>query len=84
MDPEEVWVRNNSIPAIQLKLGKLRGTFGKHGQFHYGQQHIISRGLENSASTREISLAFLRIDVNGIQGAAGSLRPYFGQEGQCS
>jgi len=34
VDPEEVWVRNTSIPAIQLKLGKLRGTFGKHGQLH--------------------------------------------------
>ena len=34
VDPEEVWVRNTSIPAIQLKLGKLRGTFGKHGLLH--------------------------------------------------
>src|SRR5439155_17995203 len=28
VDPEEVWVRNTSIPSLQLKLGKLRGTFG--------------------------------------------------------
>jgi len=34
VDPEEVWVRNTSIPAIGLKLGMLRGTFGKHGLLH--------------------------------------------------
>src|SRR5689334_12392191 len=34
VDPEEVWVRNTSIPSIQLKLGKIRGTFGKHGMLH--------------------------------------------------
>ena len=34
VDPEEVWVRNTSIPGIQLKLGKIRGTFGKHGLLH--------------------------------------------------
>lgn len=34
VDPEEVWVRTTSIPGIQLKLGKLRGTFGKHGLLH--------------------------------------------------
>jgi hypothetical protein len=34
VDPEEVWVRGTSIPALQLKLGKIRGTFGKHGQLH--------------------------------------------------
>lgn len=34
VDPEEVWVRSTNIPAIQLKLGKLRGTFGKHGLLH--------------------------------------------------
>ena len=34
MDPEEVWVRSTNIPAIQLKLGNLRGTFGKHGLLH--------------------------------------------------
>lgn len=34
VDPEEVWIRNTSIPAVQLKLGELRGTFGKHGQLH--------------------------------------------------
>lgn len=34
VDPEEVWARSTSIPAIQLKLGKLRGTFGKHGLLH--------------------------------------------------
>ena len=32
--PEEVWARTSSIPGIQLKLGKIRGTFGKHGQLH--------------------------------------------------
>jgi hypothetical protein len=34
VDAEEVWARSSSIPAIQLKLGKLRGTFGKHGLLH--------------------------------------------------
>jgi hypothetical protein len=34
VDPEEVWARTTSIPSIQLKLGKLRGTFGKHGLLH--------------------------------------------------
>jgi len=34
VDPEEVWVRNTSIPAIGLRLGQLRGTFGKHGLLH--------------------------------------------------
>jgi hypothetical protein len=34
VDPEEVWARSTSIPGIQLKLGKIRGTFGKHGLLH--------------------------------------------------
>src|SRR5258705_7272272 len=34
VDPEEIWARSTNIPAIQLKLGKLRGTFGKHGLLH--------------------------------------------------
>src|SRR6266852_5591251 len=34
VDPEEVWVRSTNIPGIQLKLGKQRGTFGKHGLLH--------------------------------------------------
>lgn len=34
VDPEEIWARTTSIPAIQLKVGKLRGTFGRHGQLH--------------------------------------------------
>ena len=34
MDPEEVWARSTNIPGIQLKLGKIRGTFGKHGLLH--------------------------------------------------
>jgi hypothetical protein len=34
VDPEEVWVRSLNIPAVQLKLGKIRGTFGKHGLLH--------------------------------------------------
>jgi hypothetical protein len=34
VDPEEIWVRSTNIPAIGLKLGKIRGTFGKHGQLH--------------------------------------------------
>jgi hypothetical protein len=34
VDPEEVWARSTSIPSIQLKLGKIRGTFGKQGLLH--------------------------------------------------
>jgi hypothetical protein len=34
VDPEEIWVRSLNIPSVQLKLGKLRGTFGKHGLLH--------------------------------------------------
>jgi hypothetical protein len=34
VDPEEVWARSTNIPGIQLRLGKLRGTFGKHGLLH--------------------------------------------------
>ena len=34
VDPEEVWARSTNIPSVQLKLGKLRGSFGKHGLLH--------------------------------------------------
>jgi Putative beta-barrel porin-2, OmpL-like. bbp2 len=34
VDPEEVWARSTNIPGIQLKLGKIRGTFGKQGLLH--------------------------------------------------
>ena len=34
VDPEEVWVRSTNIPSLQIKLGKLRGSFGKHGLLH--------------------------------------------------
>src|SRR2546428_2511991 len=34
VDPEEAWVRSTNIPGIQLKLGKIRGMFGKHGLLH--------------------------------------------------
>jgi len=34
VDPEEVWARNTNIPSLQLKVGKIRGTFGKHGMLH--------------------------------------------------
>lgn len=34
VDPEEVWARSTNLPSLQLKLGKLRGTFGKHGLLH--------------------------------------------------
>ncbi len=32
--PEEVWARNTSLPGVQLKLGMLRGSFGRHGLLH--------------------------------------------------
>jgi hypothetical protein len=34
VDPEEVWARSTNIPSIQLKLGNIRGFFGKHGLLH--------------------------------------------------
>jgi len=34
VDPEEIWGRSTNIPSVQIKLGKLRGTFGKHGLLH--------------------------------------------------
>jgi hypothetical protein len=34
VDPEEVWVRSTNIASLQLKLGEIRGTFGKHGLLH--------------------------------------------------
>jgi putative OmpL-like beta-barrel porin-2 len=34
VDPEEAWARNTSIPSVQLKLGKIRGFFGKQGLLH--------------------------------------------------
>jgi len=34
VDPEEVWARNSNIPGVQLKVGKIRGTFGKQGLLH--------------------------------------------------
>lgn len=34
VDPEEIWARSTNLPSVQLKLGKLRGTFGKHALLH--------------------------------------------------
>lgn len=34
VDPEEVWARSTNIPNIALKLGKIRGMFGKQGMLH--------------------------------------------------
>src|SRR5262249_44776503 len=34
VDPEEAWARNTSLPSVQLKLGKIRGFFGKQGLLH--------------------------------------------------
>jgi hypothetical protein len=34
VDPEEVWARSTNVPSVQLKVGKLRGSFGKHGLLH--------------------------------------------------
>ena len=34
VDPEEIWARSTNLPGISIKLGKLRGTFGKHGLLH--------------------------------------------------
>jgi hypothetical protein len=34
VDPEEIWARSTSIPSLQLTVGKLRGSFGKHGLLH--------------------------------------------------
>lgn len=34
VDPEEVWAQTLRIPGISLKVGKIRASFGKHGQLH--------------------------------------------------
>ena len=34
IDPEEVYATTTNIPGIGLKVGKIRGTFGKHGLLH--------------------------------------------------
>jgi hypothetical protein len=89
VDPEEVWVRSTNIPSVQLRLGELRGTFGKHGLLHYGQQHIMPSGSGNSAPMAKGSPILLCITVSGIRRPpalreAGSLRPYCDQEDQFS
>jgi hypothetical protein len=45
VDPEEVWARSTNIPGIQLKLGKIRGTFGKHGLLHTHAYPFIQGAL---------------------------------------
>jgi hypothetical protein len=89
VDPEEVWVRSTSLPGIQLKPGRLRGTFGKQGLLHCGQQHIMRIGSGTSAEMAEGSPVLLFITVSEIQRLpvlreARSLRPYFDQEALCS
>jgi len=34
VDPEEVYATTPQIPGLQLKAGKFRAAFGKHGQLH--------------------------------------------------
>ncbi len=34
VDPEEIVARTDRIPNLQLRVGKLRGDFGKHGLLH--------------------------------------------------
>jgi hypothetical protein len=34
VDPEEIVARTNRIPGLELRVGKLRGRFGKHGLLH--------------------------------------------------
>jgi hypothetical protein len=58
VDPEEIWARSTNIPNIQLKLGKIRGAFGKHGLLHYGRQQIMPSTLGNSAPMAEGSPFF--------------------------
>jgi hypothetical protein len=89
VDPEEVWVRSTNIPAIQLKLGKLCGTFGKHGLLHYGQQQIMPSTLGNSAPMAEGSPFFLFITGSEILRSRAplggqSLNRDMEQEVQCS
>ncbi len=50
VDPEEAWVRSTNIPGVQLKLGKIRGTFGRHGLLHTHAFPFIQGALimENS------------------------------------
>ena len=85
IDPEEVWVRSDNIPSVQLKLGKLRGSFGKHGLLHYGQQPIMSTGSGNSVRMAEDPPTLLFMIGSEVQRppashGARSLRPYLDQE----
>ena len=32
--PEEVYALSNDLPSVQLKLGRFKAAFGKHGQLH--------------------------------------------------
>jgi hypothetical protein len=34
VDPEEIYATTTSIPTVQLRIGKIRATFGKHGLLH--------------------------------------------------
>jgi hypothetical protein len=34
VDPEEIVARTDRIPSVELRVGKLRGDFGKHGLLH--------------------------------------------------
>src|ERR1043166_933763 len=34
VDPEEVYATNTTIPDLGIKIGKIRGSFGKHGLLH--------------------------------------------------
>ena len=89
VDPEEVWVRSTNIPSLQLKLGKLRGTFGKQGQLHYGQELIMPNTLGNSAPMAESSPLFVCITGSEILRSPALLKGQslyrdLDQEVQCS
>jgi len=43
--PEEVWARTTSIPSVQLKLGRIRGSFGKHGLLHVHAHPFVQAPL---------------------------------------
>jgi hypothetical protein len=89
VDPEEVRARSTNVPSIQLKLGKIRGTFGKHGLLHDGQQPIVPSALGNSAPLADGSPLFLCMIGSEISRSPALLAgrsPYrdVNREAQCS
>ena len=74
VDPEEIWARNTNIPSVQLKLGKLRGSFGKHPLLH---PHAFPFGEAPIAVTNAIGKEGLK-DA-GLEAAWLTPLPWFAE-----